>query len=117
MKKWLSILLIMCISILSYFYSQNSLMSVVANVCMDFEIVEENETQVLKLDSVNYEKIIDVLDLEIVNIDTISNRTIIEGYSSKLSDYRVINNRKINIQISCFDNQLIVGYPLIINSF
>ena len=47
----------------------------------------------------------------------VSGRLIIEGYSSKFSKYLISNNQKINIQISVCHDEMILGYPLIKNSF
>ena len=55
--------------------------------------------------------------MEIVNTKTIFDRKIIEGYCPDLNKYMVIDGVRVNIQISYYDNKMIIGYPLIMQSF
>ena len=84
----------------------------------EVENFEYNDNyQTLELDASSLNKLTSFLNLEVVNKNEISDRVIIEGYSNKLKDYVVINGRKVNIQLSIFDNKIIMGYPLINGSF
>lgn len=118
MNKILSIILILSISILSYVYSDNSLINMTNNIGVEYEIIEDdNKSQVIKISDYNFAEIMSKMDIEIVSLKEVSGRTIIEGYSSNLNDYIVINNRKVNMQMSISDDYILIGYPLIKNSF
>jgi len=65
----------------------------------------------------NVDKLIDDLSIEVHNKKTINDRLLIEGYTHFIGDYILINDIKTNIQISVFDSKLIVGSPLICDSF
>lgn len=83
----------------------------------NYEVVNVGEGEVIEISVADYDKFIKALGLELVSSKDISGRTIVEGYSAKLKDNVVIDNRKVNIQMSIFDNKIIVGYPLISGSF
>lgn len=65
----------------------------------------------------DYLKTLDDLNICIVNKFCIDDRLIIEGYSNLIKDYVVINNQKVNVQISIADDIVLLGVPLIKNSF
>jgi hypothetical protein len=65
----------------------------------------------------DYTEILDAFNVCVVNQFYINDRLIIEGYSNDITDYVVINNQKINMQISVSDDMCILGVPLIKNSF
>ena len=84
----------------------------------EVENFEYNDNyQTLELDASSLNKLTSFLNLEVVNKNEISDRVIIEGYSNKLKDYVVVNNMKVNIQMSIDDEKILLGYPLIDASF
>lgn len=83
-----------------------------------YEVVDfDNDFHVVKVDASDINKVINNFMLEVYSKKTIEDRVVIEGYSSKLSKSMMVDGRKINIQISQFDDTCIIGYPLIKNSF
>ncbi len=58
-----------------------------------------------------------VLSLDNIHYCYVGSSLVCEGYTAKLHDYKVVNGKKVNIQMSYFDEKLVVGYPLIYNSF
>ena len=55
--------------------------------------------------------------MNVLSKTVLEDRVIIEGYTNKIKSYFVLNNLKVNIQISIFNGEAIVGSPLIDNSF
>lgn len=39
------------------------------------------------------------------------------GYTSSYKDYRIVNGKKVNIQLAFTKDEVIVGYPLILTGF
>lgn len=73
--------------------------------------------ELVYLDVDELDNLISDLNIEVHSSKVISGRTIIEGYSQKISNCVVVDNLKTNIQISIGSDYLIVGSPLIIGSF
>lgn len=97
---------------------QKDLISMVKKLDVNCEyIIDGGSNQLVKINEDNYSKIINNLNVEIVKKYEIEDRLIIEGYTKELNDYKVINNQKINIQMSITENEILIGYPLIYNSF
>ena len=48
---------------------------------------------------------------------TIENRQVFYGYDKNYGDYRIIKNKKVNVQLAKTENEWILGYPLIITGF
>ena len=94
--------------IFNYVYALSDRVKVLENDC-DYKVV--------KIDKNCVEKLMRELNLEIVNRSCFEDRVIIEGYTNKISDYIIIDNNKINIQISISTDDCLVGCPLIKNSF
>ncbi|MGN0961371.1 MAG: hypothetical protein ACI4PF_04140 [Christensenellales bacterium] len=118
MKKILALILIITMSLISYVYSEKNLINIIASYCETYEIIEDdNSYQVVKINNEKYENIFELLDIEMVSKKEVSGRIIVEGYTSKLNNNLIINNRKVNIQISLDNDSLIIGSPLIKNSF
>ena len=118
MKRFISIFLVFVLMIFGYIYSSRNLNSCLCDAGIEYEIKQvDADSEVLVFSGELYKDIIDKLGVEIVSIKDIYGRKIVEGYSAKLSKFKVINERKVNIQMSLFDDKLIVGYPLIKNSF
>ena len=55
--------------------------------------------------------------VEEVSSSLICDRDVIEYYSPMINDYVIVNGRKVNLQVSIFDGECIVGSPLIEKSF
>lgn len=118
MKRMVSLIIVFVIVLLLYFFNFTNLNLMLKVQGFDVENFEYNDNyQTLELDASSLNKLTSFLNLEVVNKNEISDRVIIEGYSYKLKDYVVINGRKVNIQLSIFDNKIIMGYPLINGSF
>lgn len=118
MKRFLALIIIAILFVCVFFLDKTNLNLIIQNsgVCVDKFVVCGN-SQVLELKSLDYSKVKNILNLEIVESNEIAGRTIIEGYSNKLKNYFVVNNRKVNIQISICDDKMTIGYPLIAGSF
>ncbi len=114
MKKYLCFVLMGFLFLLVYFSQEREMVNCVNSCNIDYEIVNQNT---IKIDENNLQKFIKNLDINILRISDISGRQIIEGYTTKFDDYFVINNLKINIQISLSDGVAIIGSPLIFGSF
>lgn len=65
----------------------------------------------------NVDELLNKLDVKVVSKFKVSERLIIEGYTTKIANYIVIDGRKINVQISVSDDVALVGSPLIDGSF
>ena len=117
MKRFVYIFLIFIILVLNiYLYENKTLISL---VCDDFSIIEYDfaeDWECVSLDA-NIEKVVDALDVEIVEVVELEGRKILEGYTSKLCKNKSVDGRKINIQLSEFGESVVVGYPLIKKSF
>lgn len=117
MKKYFAFIIIFTLAILSCFNIKN-LSSIINKNKIDidnFSTKSENEIMYFSRDKL--EEILKDLNMEIHSKKEVSDRTIIEGYTSKISNYIVVNNLKTNIQISYNDDGVIIGTPLIDGSF
>lgn len=86
----------------------------------NFNVVDsytDNNCQMYVIKSEDYISVIEKLNLSISKFKNVSDRLIIEGYSDKISNHVVIDNKKVNIQISISDGKIILGSPLISGSF
>jgi hypothetical protein len=96
----------------------NTLISYVKNSCDDVQIIDaSDDSQIVLIGECDLEELLNVLSVQKVDQFEINDRIIIEGYSNKLNNYVVSNFKKVNIQISIFNDGVVVGYPLIKNSF
>jgi len=85
---------------------------------LNMDIQNNADCQIITIECFdNVDKLIDDLSIEVHNKKTINDRLLIEGYTHFIGDYILINDIKTNIQISVFDSKLIVGSPLICDSF
>ncbi len=48
---------------------------------------------------------------------SIEDREVFYGYDKNYSDYRILENKKVNVQLVRTENEWILGYPLIITGF
>lgn len=118
MRKFLSVIFVFFLLIFSMAKGQNDLIKNLKLTSLNFEIFKgDNFTQVVKIFDANIDDVLDELNVEIVDEKIVSDRLVIEGYISNFKDYIVCNNRKVNVQLSVCDGDVIVGYPLIKNSF
>lgn len=118
MKKFLSLILLLSLCFLYYFNTNNSLVIFAKNWSENITIINDDECEELILINKKYlEDFLSKINLEVYNKINLNDRVVIEGYTSNLRDYVVVNNSKINIQISICDDSCLIGYPLIKNSF
>jgi len=69
------------------------------------------------IDGQNIDEILDIFNVEIVSKKYVSGRVVIEGYSSDIKDHFLLNNLRVNIQLSIYGDSIILGTPLIKGSF
>lgn len=118
MKK---ILVVIFCSFLSIIFCGNDgthLNTKLDNLGCDYEVVEcySDGGFVAKIFEENFDDFFAKLDIEILSKNEVADRVIIEGYDSTLSNYIIRNGRRVNMQISVSD-EILIGYPLIKNSF
>lgn len=119
MKRFTAILVLLFLSILYCVNAQNITLYSIAKSCDEnVELCDdEGDFQVVEISNEKIDQLISDINLQIINRFEIEDRIIIEGYTDVLKDYTLINNIKINIQISIGEDFCLVGYPLIKNSF
>jgi len=47
----------------------------------------------------------------------VGNTRIINGYSSKYSDFRLVDGKKYNVQVAFSEENVLVGFPMILTGF
>ena len=114
MKKYLCLVLIISLFILGCFSLEREMVSCVSGCNIDYEMIDDNT---IKIHENNLQNFIKKLDISILRISDISDRKIMEGYTSKFDNYFIIDDLKINVQISIADGVAIIGSPLIFGSF
>jgi len=115
MKKVVVFLILISLSLLFLFKNSNtSLLDVI--ISKDIKIVDAKFDNLLVLDD-DLHTILNLLNLEIRSISDVSDSLIVEGYISELNNYVIIDNYKVNIQISVVGDSILIGYPLIYGSF
>ena len=118
MGKWLGLFVVFVMSFLYCFASSNSMFFDLSRGVDCVEILSDLDNEkLLKIKGCLVDDFVEFLDLQNYSKFTIEDRVVIEGYSNKLNNYIVINNKKINVQISVSQDCCLVGYPLIKNSF
>lgn len=68
----------------------------------------------------NYEPIsaIETLNAKILNTEHLeSGATVIYAYSNKIDTSVDLNGKKVNLQLACYDDYCVIGWPLILGSF
>jgi hypothetical protein len=81
---------------------------------INYNVIDDN------LISIDCMDVDDVLGVYLVNVDRrfyVSDRLVIEGYSPLICGYRLVDGKRVNIQVSFSDNGLLIGSPLIESSF
>ena len=112
-----SVLLIVCLTVL-FFYSDYSLLGVVNFTSVDYEIIDfdtSNFTISMSVDEWNV--LSNDIVVEEVSRSVICDRDVVEYYSPMIKNYVVVGGRKVNLQVSIFDGECVVGCPLIEKSF
>ena len=119
MRRFLSITFVCFLfCIYSFSFNDNKFFSYIKIIDNNYNLVENDcNYKVISINCDYIEKVKDVFDLVVLNSEKVSGRLIIDGYSNKLKKYIVVDGLKINVQISISDNECIVGYPVIKNSF
>lgn len=70
-----------------------------------------------------YDKTIDKEELLSALLDFRGEESIVEGtkvvtgYTSHFKDFRVLNGKKVNVQIAFTEDNIVVGFPLILTGF
>lgn len=118
MKKLLVVFFVISIAVVYSFSYHVGLDKRLCDIGCEYDIIEyyDNGDMTLQISGDDIDKILNELCVEIIEKNYVSDRCIIEGYTSKLNKYIVKSGRKVNLQISISDS-VIVGYPLIKNSF
>ena len=80
-------------------------------------ISSDCDNDVIRIDNCNYKDLINNMAVLINKRYDLCDRLIIEGYTNKLNNYIVVDGVKTNIQIAVCDGCVIVGSPLINDSF
>ena len=108
-----------------------SVFVVVLNICIEnkgvlcskfssnyniYDFVFFDESECFKIEG-DLDDVINILGVEIHNSFVIDDHVIVEGFVDGLSDSVVINGFRVNVQLSGCDGVVIVGIPLIENSF
>lgn len=114
MKKYLCFVFVIFLISLLILSEDRVFKNVVTCADIKYDILDSNH---IKISHDDVEKFLKKMDVEIVSKFEVSDRLIIEGYTTIIADYIVIDNCKINIQISITDDAVIVGSPLINGSF
>lgn len=118
MGRWLGLFVVFVMSFLYCFTSSNLMFGSLSRGVDCIEILSDLDNEkLLKINGCLVDDFVEFLDLQNYSEFIIEDRVVIEGYSNKLNNYIVTNNKKINIQISVSQDCCLVGYPLIKNSF
>lgn len=114
MKRYFAIIFIIFLSILLILSNERSFENYVSSMGVDGEFL--NETTYKICGKIN-DTFLDKIDINILSKKCLEDRVIIEGYTDKIVGYRVLNNCKVNLQISISEDCVILGSPLITGSF
>ena len=61
---------------------------------------------------------IEKLNLKVLKTEVLDTGVnVIYGHTKKIGESVTIQNKKVNIQIACYDDYFIIGWPLILGSF
>jgi len=117
MKRIISLIIIFIILVLCAEFKKTTLFLELKNSGIVIEKFEEKSSQEIVTTTSDFSDVSKALNLCIYSDYVLSDRRVIEGYSNKLNSYIVIDGKKVNIQLSIYDDLIVVGYPLIFNSF
>ncbi len=114
MKRYFAIIFIIFLSILIILSNERSFENYISILNVDGEFLNETTYKICgEMD----DDFLNKIDINILSKKCMEDRIIIEGYTDKIVGYKVINNCKVNLQISISDNCVILGSPLITGSF
>lgn len=113
--RWICLILILFISVLFCFTSEGCRFFVYAHetFCNVEVLIDKFDEKLIKVNNLNIDDFIDCISLQNCKKFVIEDRVVIEGYSNKINNYIVLNDNKINIQISIFSDYCLIGCPLI----
>ena len=118
MCKLLSVIIIVAMVVLYTVSGGNNLIVYAKSITENMIVLSnEKDEQLISICEENLDDFISKLNIQNCNKFFIEDRCIIEGYSSYINNYIVMNNQKINIQISVSDGVCLIGSPVIKNSF
>ena len=118
MKKFIVFSMLILLAGLNFSFMQSELFYSADKSSIDYEIISKKNNQFLiKISSDDIDRFLVGLGLQNVSQNFTCDRMIIEGYTEMISNSININSRKINIQVSVFDDYALVGSPLIYDSF
>jgi len=119
MKKLFVFLIVFSLLFLSHGFANKNLFSHLKNEQINFNVLSVcDDSFLIEFNSVYLDEFLSSINLQNRSSKIISDRVIIEGYSSLINVKSLnINNKKINTQISIFEDKVMVGCPLIYNSF
>ena len=108
----------MILIFLSLFFNNSSIdfLTSISQFCISSVECFDNN-YIVTIQGADYDEVIDLFNVEVCRCNVVSNRLIIEGYTNMLSDYYVVDGVKTNIQMSVFDDLIMIGYPLLKCSF
>lgn len=119
MKRFFSCLIVIVLVIVGLLDNNNDIIeNIYACGYYDFNIVEKKDCKIISINNVDsLDNIIDNLSIEIHYVREICGSLVIEGYSNSIEEYVLVDGLKSNIQISYIDSKVIIGIPLILDSF
>lgn len=117
MKRIVCFVIIFIVLILCVGINKSTLFLELKNSGIVIDKFEEKSGQEIVTTTTAFDDVSRALNLFVYSDKILSDRRVLEGYSNKLNSYIVIDGRKVNIQLSIYDDLIVVGYPLIFNSF
>lgn len=81
------------------------------------KILKNTTSQSVVLTNLTVNQIKQKLHLKVVETNSVSGVVELVGYSNKLSNFIYVNGKKVNVQIACKPDCIVVGYPLILQGF
>lgn len=117
-KKILIIVLFLFLCIVNVNFSNDNVLHILSknNIKYSLLIYEKNKL-LFELFNADLNDIKNTFNLSIYSCLKLSDRVVVEGYSNCFNSYVNIDNKKVNFQISIFDDKVLVGCPLIYGSF
>lgn len=112
--RFLSVFLIAILCILNLYNNINRIDKILDSLSIEYKKNSDKEYLICIDD---YNKILEKLNVVVLNKFYVEDRLVIEGYTSDINEYVVIDESRVNIQISLSDDCCVLGVPLINNSF
>ncbi len=114
MKKYLCFIFVIFLVSLLVWGNKRSFENAIVCADINYNVLDNN---IIEISNDEVEIFLEKMNVQILNKFEVSDRLIIEGYTNKIANYVLVNNCKINIQLSIADNMVIIGSPLINGSF